>query len=161
MASMGVPLSYYGFLIMIINLSVFILSRHIKRIVNEFSLNSILIYSLFVIFSQIILVLNIYLDSIVFKFIVISIAFSIMQLIRLFSEGMSSYFINKSIEETPNKTLIFSIYSMGYQILLSLLFFVMGVLEKFNFTYLSIYLIVLLLGIVSLLYLRLKLVREL
>ena len=74
---------------------------------------------------------------------------------------MSSYFINKSIEETPNKTLIFSIYSMGYQILLSLLFFVMGVLEKFNFTYLSIYLIVLLLGIVSLLYLRLKLVREL
>lgn len=161
MASMGVPLSYYGFLIMIINLSVFILSRHIKRIVNEFSLNSILIYSLLVIFSQIILVLNIYLDSIVFKFIVISIAFSIMQLIRLFSEGMSSYFINKSIEETPNKTLIFSIYSMGYQILLSLLFFVMGVLEKFNFTYLSIYLIVLLLGIVSLLYLRLKLVREL
>lgn len=161
MASMGVPLSYYGFLIMIINLSVFILSRHIKRIVNEFSLNSILVYSLLVIFSQIILVLNIYLDSIVFKFIVISIAFSIMQLIRLFSEGMSSYFINKSIEETPNKTLIFSIYSMGYQILLSLLFFVMGVLEKFNFTYLSIYLIVLLLGIVSLLYLRLKLVREL
>ncbi len=161
MASMGVPLSYYGFLIMIINLSVFILSRRIKRIVNEFSLNSILIYSLLVIFSQVILVLNIYLDSIVFKFIVISIAFSIMQLIRLFAEGMSSYFINKSIEETPNKTLIFSIYSMGYQILLSLLFFVMGVLEKFNFTYLSIYLIVLLLGIVSLLYLRLKLVREL
>ena len=63
-----------------------------------------------------------------------------MQTIRLFSEGLSSYFINTAIRDRKDKTTIFSLYSTIAQLLLSASFFLMGIVQKGTENYLMTYL---------------------
>ncbi|MHC5837228.1 hypothetical protein ACYT4N_07690 [Lactococcus lactis] len=71
---------------------------------------------------------------------IVAIIFSSMQIIRLFSEGLSSYFINTAIKDRDDKTTIFSLYSTMAQLLLSASFFLMGVVQGGVDNYLMTYL---------------------
>lgn len=96
--------------------------------------------------SQFLLLFTNFFSNTVITFIYISSLLSCMQIIRLFSEGMSSYFINIAVRKSKYKTLFFSVYSTIFQILLSLFFFMMGFLENYNLSFISIYLSIVLFG---------------
>lgn len=141
-----IPLIYYGILITVINLAVFILSRFIKKYLIRLSLNIISVVSMVILVSQFLLLFTNFFSNTVITFIYISSLLSCMQIIRLFSEGMSSYFINIAVRKSKYKTLFFSVYSTIFQILLSLFFFMMGFLENYNLSFISIYLSIVLFG---------------
>lgn len=140
LTSRNIPLIYYGILITVINLAVFILSRFIKKYLIRLSLNIISVVSMVILVSQFLLLFTNFFSNTVITFIYISSLLSCMQIIRLFSEGMSSYFINIAVRKSKYKTLFFSVYSTIFQILLSLFFFMMGFLENYNLSFISIYL---------------------
>lgn len=146
LTSRNIPLIYYGILITVINLAVFILSRFIKKYLIRLSLNIISVVSMVILVSQFLLLFTNFFSNTVITFIYISSLLSCMQIIRLFSEGMSSYFINIAVRKSKYKTLFFSVYSTIFQILLSLFFFMMGFLENYNLSFISIYLSIVLFG---------------
>ncbi|HHT7641627.1 TPA: MFS transporter [Streptococcus suis] len=146
LTSRNIPLIYYGILITVINLAVFILSRFIKKYLIRLSLNIISVVSMVILVSQFLLLFTNFFSNTVITFIYISSLLSCMQIIRLFSESMSSYFINIAVRKSKYKTLFFSVYSTIFQILLSLFFFMMGFLENYNLSFISIYLSIVLFG---------------
>ncbi|MFK5276518.1 radical SAM protein [Lactococcus lactis] len=140
MTSLGIPLYYYGLLIMIVNLSIFVLLRVLKKKVSLFKLSTLLLVSFAVLTFQGVLVIEHFIPGNLFRFLIVAIIFSSMQIIRLFSEGLSSYFINTAIKDRDDKTTIFSLYSTMAQLLLSASFFLMGVVQGGVDNYLMTYL---------------------
>mgnify|MGYP003030295871 CR=1 FL=1 len=140
MTSLDIPLYYYGILIMIVNLAIFILLRILKNKVPLFRLSILLIISFVVLVFQGVLVSERFISGNFFRFFIIAIVFSSMQTIRLFSEGLSSYFINTAIKDREDKTTIFSLYYTIAQLLLSASFFLMGIVQKGTENYLMTYL---------------------
>ena len=140
MTSLGIPLYYYGLLIMIVNLSIFVLLRVLKKKVSLFKLSTLLLVSFAVLTFQGVLVIEHFIPGNLFRFLIVAIIFSSMQIIRLFSEGLSSYFINTSIKDRNDKTTVFSLYSTIAQLLLSASFFLMGVVQGGVNNYLMTYL---------------------
>ena len=140
MTSLGIPLYYYGLLIMIVNLSIFALLRVLKKKVSLFKLSTLLLVSFAVLTFQGVLVIEHFIPGNLFRFLIVAIIFSSMQIIRLFSEGLSSYFINTSIKDRNDKTTVFSLYSTIAQLLLSAFFFLMGVVQGGVNNYLMTYL---------------------
>ena len=140
MTSLGIPLYYYGLLIMIVNLSIFVLLRVLKKKVSLFKLSTLLLVSFAVLTFQGVLVIEHFIPGNLFRFLIVAIIFSSMQIIRLFSEGLSSYFINTAIKDRDDKTTIFSLYSTIAQLLLSASFFLMGVVQGGVDNYLMTYL---------------------
>ncbi|WP_258553272.1 hypothetical protein [Lactococcus cremoris] len=140
MTSLGIPLYYYGLLIMIVNLSIFVLLRVLKKKVSLFKLSTLLLVSFAVLTFQGVLVIEHFILGNLFRFLIVAIIFSSMQIIRLFSEGLSSYFINTSIKDRNDKTTVFSLYSTIAQLLLSASFFLMGVVQGGVNNYLMTYL---------------------
>lgn len=142
MTSLDIPLYYYGVLIMIVNIAIFILLRVLKNKVSLFKLSTLLIISFVVLAFQGVLVSERFIPENRFRFFIVAIVFSSMQTIRLFSEGLSSYFINTAIKDREDKTTIFSLYSTIAQLLLSASFFLMGVVQGGADNYLMTYLYV-------------------
>ncbi|WP_143468414.1 MFS transporter, partial [Lactococcus cremoris] len=140
MTSLDIPLYYYGVLIMIVNLAIFVFLRILKNRVSLFRLSKLLIISLGVLVFQGVLISERFISGNFFHFFIIAIVFSSMQTIRLFSEGLSSYFINTAIRDRKDKTTIFSLYSTIAQLLLSASFFLMGIVQKGTENYLMTYL---------------------
>lgn len=140
MTNLGIPIYYYGFLIMIVNLAVFGLLRLIKERIRIFTLSKLFWISFLTLTSQLIILSVTLLEVTLARFIMIAILLSSMQIIRLFSEGMSSYFINQAIHGRGDKTTAFSLYSMVAQLFLSVTFFMMGIMEKWSNYYLLTYL---------------------
>ena len=134
MTSLGIPLYYYGLLIMIVNLSIFVLLRVLKNKVSLFKLSTLLLVSFAVLTFQGVLVIEHFIPGNLFRFLIVAIIFSSMQIIRLFSEGLSS------ITDRDDKTTIFSLYSTMAQLLLSASFFLMGVVQGGVDNYLMTYL---------------------
>ncbi|MGL5898004.1 MAG: MFS transporter [Lactococcus lactis] len=156
MTSLDIPLVYYGVMIMIINFSVFFLLKVVKKYMKKNTIYNLLGVVILVLFSQTIIILSTFTNNIIFRFLIISFVFSAMQITRLISEGLSSYFINIEIKDKKNKTTIFSGYSMIANILLSALFFMMGFLQRIPLSYMTIYCIVSIVMACILLFLKLK-----
>lgn len=155
MTSLDIPLVYYGVMIMIINFSVFFLLKVVKKYMKKNTIYSLLGVVILVLFSQTIIILSTFTNNIIFRFLIISFVFSAMQITRLISEGLSSYFINVEIKDKKNKTTIFSGYSMIANIMLSALFFMMGFLQRIPLSYMTIYCIVSIVMACILLFLKL------
>lgn len=156
MTSLDIPLVYYGVMIMIINFSVFFLLKVVKKYMKKNTIYSLLGVVILVLFSQTIIILSTFTNNIIFRFLIISFVFSAMQITRLISEGLSSYFINVEIKDKKNKTTIFSGYSMIANIMLSALFFMMGFLQRIPLSYMTIYCILSIVMACILLFLKLK-----
>lgn len=129
MEELKIPLSYYGGLVFTINIVLFFIYHSNKKEVSILKNDKAIIIVCVVLFFQIPIIFTKSIDTMILKFLCIFIFFSIMQIIRLISEGLSNYFINESLKNIENKTFFFSIYHTIVSLMLVISFQFMGLLE--------------------------------
>ena len=137
MTSHHLSLVSYGILTVIINLSVFVIVNYTKFQIEKYYIPLI---SILVLASQIILLIVPFAHHSFILFLLFTVAFSLMQILRVISEGLSSFFINKEIETEKNRTFYFSVYKTISALILAFYFGLSSVLSHFIHNYIGTYL---------------------
>lgn len=138
MTSHHLSLTAYGILTVIINLTVFIIIHYTKITIEK---SRIPLISILVLLLQLMLLIVPMLKNSFLIFLMFTISFSLMQILRVISEGLSSFFINKEIENESNRTFYFSLYKTGSSLLLACYFGLSSVVNHFTGNYIYTYLI--------------------
>lgn len=148
MTSQNLSLVSYGFLTVVINLSVFFIVHYYKFHIEK---NYIPLISILVLSLQSFLLLIPFLKNKIIILCIFIISFSIMQILRIISEGLSSFFINKEIEKEKNRTVYFSIYKTLSSLILSTYFGLSSFINHLTHNYIYTYILVISISIIILL----------
>lgn len=132
MEELNLPLSFYGILVFLVNVILFFINSIKLKEISTLKKEKIIFIVCIILLLQIPIIFIKKIKISLIKLFCIFIFFSLMQIIRLVSEGLSSYFINECIKNIENKTLFFSIYHTIISFVLVLSFQFLGIVESFN-----------------------------
>lgn len=146
MTSNGIPLIYYGILSVTVNLTVFFIIHNQKFKISKQHIPQV---SIGVLLFQFILLGIPFIHLMLNKIFLFIIIFSIMQILRIISEGLSSYYLNKAIEGNKNKTFYFSLYQTLSSLFLALFFKGSGILNNLTQNYIFTYVLICVISIIA------------
>ncbi|MDG4588541.1 hypothetical protein [Enterococcus faecium] len=138
---LSIPLTLYGLITMLINISVYVITKWGKKLISNIKIAKITIIAILVLILQSLSYSLLNIENSFFRFTLITIFFSSMQIIRIASEGLSSYYLNNTLKDQKNKIFFFSLYQTIASALCSIFFVLIGLYQNKLDSYLLTYIL--------------------
>ena len=138
----GISLKYYGITIFFLNFSLFLITFSKKEFLSKLSEKKSIKIIVTILMAQILIYFINFSINLIFRYFLIFIMLTGMQIIRIIAEGLSKYFINQSLEKIDNKSFFFSLYYTVISILFSISFQSLGIIQDNLKSFINAYIVI-------------------